>query len=135
MARDELPPSLDEVEELDEYWTENTTITVSRYTKARLDEHRDGRPWDEFLEKLRMEHADPLTLRDIDEISDLVAEQTADLLVSELGDGMTLNYRPVLNRLDDLQAQLPKDVAEELHGVSERTAEEAFEQWWGRNHE
>lgn len=75
MAQDELPPSLDEVGELDSYWNEETTITVSRYTKARLDAHRDGKPWDQYLEQLRREHADPMTLTSVDEIAERLNKQ------------------------------------------------------------
>lgn len=67
-------PALDDVEELDDYWTENTTITVRRITKKQLDEYRDERPWDVFLEQLRREHADPITLNDAQAIADRVAE-------------------------------------------------------------
>lgn len=75
MAQDRTPPALDEVEELDDYWTENTTISVQRITKQRLDEHRDGRNWDVFLEQLRREHADPITYNDVSDIADELKNQ------------------------------------------------------------
>lgn len=121
---DEQPPALDEVEpgEAGGYWSEDTTITVSRYTKASLDEHRDGRPWDEYLEKLRREHADPLTLTD--------AEQIAERVSGELPDAETVTLEwdddadlPVPDEssiasavVDDLVMQLPPRIAGELEG-------------------
>lgn len=87
--------------------TKYTTITVTDRVKEDLDTHRDGRPWSVYLEQLRQEHADPITLNDAEEIADKVAQSvesgvdenelalaTADYLMSE--------YR------------LPAKVAEEL---------------------
>jgi hypothetical protein len=53
--------------------TDYTTITVREETKQRLDEHRDGRPWDQYLETLRREHADPITINDADELAKTLA--------------------------------------------------------------
>lgn len=79
MGESELPPSLEDMADSDEnYWMEDTTITVSRYTKARLDHHRDGRPWDQFLEMLRREHADPLTFNDANEIAEYLADHLTE---------------------------------------------------------
>lgn len=72
------PPPLDEIPEdgdLPSYWAEDTTITVRRATKQRLDAHRDDRPWDVYLEQLRREHADPLTLNGVLEIADHVSDE------------------------------------------------------------
>lgn len=77
MAEKDAPPLDADPDDVGEYWTENTTITISRLTKARLDEYRDGRSWDYFLEQLRREHADPITINDVSEL--------ADILVDELG--------------------------------------------------
>ena len=55
--------------------TEYTTITVPKRVKNDLDEHRGGRPWAVFLEQLRREHADPITLNDAEEIADRVVER------------------------------------------------------------
>lgn len=55
-----------------------TTITVREETKERLDEHRDGKKWDAYLEELRREHADPLTLNDAEEIADYLAKRLED---------------------------------------------------------
>lgn len=51
-----------------------TTITVREQTKERLDEHRDGQKWDEYLEMLRREHADPITVNDVEELADLLVD-------------------------------------------------------------
>ena len=71
-------PSLEELgsgAEMPEYWTTSTTITVDRWVKASLDEHRDGRPWGQFLEQLRREHADPITINDVGELADRLDEE------------------------------------------------------------
>jgi hypothetical protein len=131
-------PALDEIPDdgdLPSYWVESTTITVDRWVKASLDEHRDGRPWNEFLEKLRREHADPITFNDIDRIADAlnreldavetsidedavamsVYEELEELLFEEVIEGTGgSDNRDVLNRLDDLQSQLPAQIREEL---------------------
>jgi len=86
---------------------EYTTITVTKRVKEDLDEYRDGRPWSVFLEQLRKEHADPITLNDAQEIADVVGEQVgADVDKSELG----------LAVADYLMAEyeLPRKVAEEM---------------------
>lgn len=55
-----------------------TTIPVREETKERLNAERDGRPWDQYLESLRRESADPLTLATVDEIADALAERLED---------------------------------------------------------
>jgi len=70
------PPNLDEPEKMDEYWEEDTTITVPRYVKWSLNEHRDGKPWGRFLEELRKQYADPMTMND--------GQQIVEFLESEL---------------------------------------------------
>lgn len=52
-----------------------TTITVPVDVKESLDEHRDGRPWGTYLEQLRREHADPLTINDVQELARLLSEE------------------------------------------------------------
>lgn len=115
MAPDETPPALDEVDELDDYWTESTTITVSRYTKAQLDEHREGRPWDEFLEMLRREHADPITFNDAQQIVDFINEEVA---LREGVDADAIASR-VSERIDyaHLADRVAENVAQELEGM------------------
>ena len=46
--------------------------------KARLDHHRDGRPWNQFLEQLRKEHADPITFNDAEAIAETVSDRVKD---------------------------------------------------------
>lgn len=129
---DEQPPSLEELgddpDEIGEYWSERTTITVRRYTKERLDAHREGRPWDEYLELLRREHADPITFNDVESIADALKEQIQPMLESAQEDWEYLNdeekhgtihesehqLQDVINRIDDLESRLPRKVKEEL---------------------
>jgi hypothetical protein len=105
-------PALDELRESDplpEWWAEETTITCRRYTKQRLDTHRDGRPWDVFLEQLRQSHADPVTMNDIGEIADAVArEANADVDTGELALAVA-DY--LMNEYN-----LPAEVASEMEG-------------------
>lgn len=114
-AMEEELPRLDDGEELDEYYTEQTTITVNRITKMRLDEHRDGRPWDTYLEQLRREHADPLTINDVNELADSL-EASLDLasMVADPGvDNDTI--AELYERLESIERQLdsvPEDTAE-----------------------
>jgi len=77
MGEREDPPTLEELAENPDHnwWSEDTTITVSKATKRQLDAHRDGRPWNQYLEQLRREHADPLTLNSVDEIADRLESQ------------------------------------------------------------
>lgn len=76
MGEDSPPPALDELpEEETNYWLETTTISVKRITKQQLDHERDGKPWDEYLEQLRREHADPLTVNNVDDITDRISDQ------------------------------------------------------------
>lgn len=80
--RPEDVPSLEELgsdDPLPNYWTKKTTITVDRWVKASLDEHRDGRPWNQYLEKLRREHADPITFTDVEQIADELKNQLSML--------------------------------------------------------
>lgn len=75
-------PSLDELgdtDDLPEYWTESTTITVDRWVKESLDRYREGRPWNQFLEQLRREHADPITFNDVDEIAEQLKNELSML--------------------------------------------------------
>lgn len=106
----DTPPSLEDVDELDGYWTEETTITVSRLTKAALDEHRDGRPWDQYLETLRREHADPLTLNDAEDIVDAIKNELS--MANE--PGVDMDVERLFNRLDDLETSIPSKTVEEL---------------------
>jgi len=76
MGDSDTPPTLSELVDTDpdeNYWAERTTITVSRATKQRLDAHRDEKPWDHYLEQLRRESADPLTLTDAEQVADAVS--------------------------------------------------------------
>jgi len=62
--------------------TEWTTITVPKHVKADLDVERGSKPWGAFLEELRKEHADPITLNDVSELADQLEaelEQSVDL--------------------------------------------------------
>lgn len=86
----EEPPALDEIDEVDGYWTEDTTITVPRYVKAHLDENRDGQNWGPYLEKLRRVNDDPLTMTEVDEIADRLAEQLE----------MNVDYAEIEHRLE-----------------------------------
>jgi len=55
--------------------TSYTTITVREETKKRLNEHRDGKKWDVYLEELRREYADPMTLSEAEAIAEYIAER------------------------------------------------------------
>lgn len=108
-------PSLTDGDELDDYWTEKTTISVSRITKQKLDEHRDGRPWDTYLEQLRREHADPLTINDVNELADNLED--ALNLASMVSDPGVDNdaIAELYERLESIERQLdnvPEDTAE-----------------------
>jgi len=129
------PPSLEELgdgDELPNHWQEETTITVTRYTKARLDENRDGVPWDTYLETLRREHADPLTLSDADDVAREVVERLegskplaemefedwfepdyAQTIASHIESEIALGEVPVTLDASE-RAQIARDVAEEL---------------------
>jgi len=111
MGQDTDPPPLDEVDELSEYWTENTTISVSRHTKARLDEHRDGRPWDTYLEQLRREHADPITINGVQEMADILVDELAAEAGGPQVDDSDI-ARAVVRQFD--YAELANAVADEL---------------------
>lgn len=104
-------PSLEELgsdDELPPYWMEETTITCARWVKHDLDKHRNGTPWTPFLEQLRQEYADPLTLNDAEEIAEEVKRQVGD---SDLDEGEL-----ALATADYLMTEydLPGKVAEEL---------------------
>lgn len=89
--------------------TDFTTISVPESVKARLDEQRGARPWGAFLEQLRQEHADPITLNDAEAIADHVAERvesepdTGELALA-VADYLMTEY------------ELPRKVANELEG-------------------
>lgn len=72
---DELPPSVDDPGAMDDYWHEETTITLPRHIKRSLGAHRDDQPWGRFLEQLRREHADPLTFTSVEAIADELNQQ------------------------------------------------------------
>jgi hypothetical protein len=112
------PPPLDaDPAEIDDYWTETTTISVPRIVKENLDKHRDGRPWGEFLERLRREHADPITLNDAEEIADVVsdrvdgAEMDADELAATIAE--RFDYAELANRTAD---EVTEAVVKEMRG-------------------
>lgn len=76
-APDGDPPPLEEFDTFnaeDNYWLEDTTITVPRIVKASLDEHRDGQRWAHYLESLRRKAEDPLNLNDAQAIAEHVVE-------------------------------------------------------------
>ncbi len=110
---EDSPPPLDApADEIDDHWTEDTTITLPRIVKASLDEHRDGKKWGPYLEELRRNYADPLTLNDAEEIAEYVTKQldTIDLDVDE---------REIANMVaSDLSGQLSaiEETVEELTG-------------------
>jgi len=90
-------PSLEELgdgDDLPAYWAESTTITVDRWVKESLDAHRDGRPWNQYLEKLRREHADPITINDVHDL--------AEVLIRELdtGGGSDVDYAEIERRCE-----------------------------------
>jgi len=140
MGEQPEPPALDDVDELDGHWTKDTTITVNRITKARLDRIRDDLPWDAFLEKLRREHADPLTMNDGEQIVDYLESQldsidgdNSDVLEEikkqldriETAQGHTVEEGLTMSAdvdeseiarmvVADLKAELPEAIAEEL---------------------
>lgn len=73
-------PSLEELGEGDDvpaYWEESTTITVDRWVKESLDAHREGRPWNQYLEQLRREHADPITFNDAQQIVEYIDSEVS----------------------------------------------------------
>lgn len=89
-------PSIEEVENTDDlpdWWAQDTTITVSRFVKQSLDAQREGRPWGIFLEKLRREHADPLTVNDVDELAKVLKNNLAGAQESEDGDAEELGTK------------------------------------------
>lgn len=87
--------------------TEYTTITVMESVKEDLDKERNGQPWSAFLEELRQEYADPITLNDVEEIADRLGER----LDGDMGTGDV-----ALGVADYLMTEynLPEKVAEEL---------------------
>jgi len=87
--------------------TEYTTITVTERTKERLDEERNGQPWSAFLEELRQEYADPITLND----AEAIADHVSDRVESDVDEGEL-----ALATADYLMSEydLPRKVAEEL---------------------
>jgi len=105
-------PALSEIgdgEDLPGYWAEATTITVRRYTKQRLDDDRDGKPWDRYLEELRRSKADPLTLSGVDEIAERLNEQL----------GLDADLRDQLDRIESAAS-----TAEERTGTIERKVDD-----------
>lgn len=108
-------PSLDELgadDDLPAYWEESTTITVDRWVKESLDRHRDGRSWNAYLEQLRREHADPITLNDVEEIAEHLKNEIS--MANE--PGVEVDVGRILGRIDDLESALPRKVAEEMEG-------------------
>jgi len=98
---DETPPPLDaEFDELDNYWLEDTTITVPRITKQHLDEHRDGKKWGPYLEELRRQYADPLTLRDVDEIAERLKNEVS--MANE--QGVKVDIESIFQKIEKLES-------------------------------
>lgn len=63
--------------------SDRTTISVSEDTKAKLDDARDGTPWDEFLWSLvDSDGADVVELspESVEDVANAVARKTADEL-------------------------------------------------------
>jgi len=114
-------PSLEELgdgEELPEWWRKDTTITVTRFTKQRLNTHRDGRPWDVYLEKLRREHADPITYNGVEEI----AEQLKNELSMANEPGVEVDTQGLIERIESLESAV-KEATQTTMSV-ERKVEE-----------
>ena len=90
-----------------------TTITVREETKERLDAHREGQQWDAYLEQLRREHADPVTINDVQELADrLVDELGAAAGGPEVDDSRIA--ADVVRQFD--YAELANQVADEIEG-------------------
>jgi len=100
------PPDFDDLQGLDGYWMEPTTITVSRFTKAHLDDARNDQPWDSYLQELRRAQADPLTLNDTQEIAESIKDDLS--MANEPGvdvdvDGLTNRIEQLEGKITDLQ--------------------------------
>lgn len=86
MSEDGPPP----LEQIETYSTENhcdepTTITIPTHLKHRLEQGKDASDcdtWEEYLEKLRTAHADPLTLNEAESVADYL-EDRLDSAVKE----------------------------------------------------
>lgn len=121
MGTDDDPPALDEFDTFDaedNYWLEDTTITVPRIVKASLDEHRDGQNWANYLESLRREHADPLTLND----AEAIAEHLEDALDTA---SMAADPGATEDAIDDLTREVRKaqELAEQARDAAQRVEE------------
>lgn len=114
-------PSLEELgdgDDLPEYWAESTTITVDRWVKESLDRHREDRPWNAYLEKLRREHADPLTLNDVHELAD---ELKNELSMAD-DPGVSTDVEGLVEKVERLESAV--GTVEERTGRIERVLEE-----------
>lgn len=103
----ELPPLDADPDEWDEMWNEKTTITVDRWVKAHLDHDRDGQPWNQYLETLRRQKADPVTLSD----AQVIAEYLEDKLSLTVDDDLTLSY-PTSDVKEAMRAVLREELPE-----------------------
>lgn len=110
--------------------TTYTTITVQESVKQDLDEYRDGRSWSEFLEKLRQEHADPVTLTDAEEIAEIVSESietepvAVEEVVSRLKNQLSMANEPGVEvDTEELLAEIDR-LKEIVEQVPERTADQ-----------
>lgn len=85
-----------------------TTITVPKPVKEDLDSHRDGRSWGSYLETLRREHADPLTMNDAEQLAEYLEKrlESTDVDSRELGEA-TADYLMA-------EYNLPQKVADRL---------------------
>lgn len=95
-----LPPLDADPDEWDEKWNEKTTITVDRWVKAHLDHGRDGQPWNEYLEMLRRQKADPVTLSDAQAIAEYL---TAEI---EVGGDVEAALATIEERTGRIERQL-----------------------------
>jgi len=95
-------------------------VPVSAWEEAKTQKEDHDRTWGEQIVRVEdsstPDNGDSTTV--VEANPEKVAEQVVELLVTELGDGSypndERNYEPVLNRLDDLEAELPRKVATEL---------------------
>lgn len=111
---------------------EYTTITVPKGVKEDLDEQRGATPWGAFLEELRQEHADPITLNDAQAIAEEVTENiaaggvkvNAGEIAERIKDELSMANEPGVEvDVDGLYKELDK-LKELVEKVPEETAEE-----------
>jgi len=114
-----------------------TTITVPREVKEALNEERNEQPWGAFLEQLRQQYADPISLNDTSEIATAVEnalsdgeivnpEEIAELVANEIGvrpndngvnandTGVSANVEQRLESIERQLESLPENAADKF---------------------